>query len=142
MKASSFFLIMACFNVVIGLATIAMYDMGGTAFMDMSDTVLSNMTSSGTLNGTMISTYEDTELTLSDSVDVGAGSSFTDSFRSMKTWYGDTNGVFGWFGFIVRMPVMFLSKMGFPEIIVTAVSVIWYFLTVVSIVAFAIGRDQ
>lgn len=142
MKASSFLLMMMAVNVFLGMVTLTMNDMSGTEYFDFGSTVAGNMSSTGQVNGSFLPTYEDTELNLADSIDIGGGTAFSDSTRSLKGWFTDVNDEYGLIGSVVRQPAGFMFKMGLPDMIVFSFAVIWYVIAVISLIALIVGRDQ
>lgn len=132
---------MLAVNVFLGLVDGAMVSMNpDSAYFMFQNTPAGNMTYSGEINSSFVADYDDVEVDLADSVDVGTGTSFTDSFRSTKTWWDKMNTNFGIASSILRQPAGFMNQIGIPAEICNAFGVIWYGAGILALIYLLTGR--
>lgn len=139
---STMLLIMLSINVFLGMADFAMGSMNSdVSYFDFTKTPASNMTEGRVINSTLTADYGDAEVKLADSVDVGSGSSFTDSFRSTKGWWDKMDDSFGIATSILRQPAGFMKDIGLPSVIYVSFGAIWYGLGLIALIYLLTGRQ-
>ena len=68
------------------------------------------------------------------------GNLFTDTFSSMKKWFGESTGVNYIFS-ILAAPYNMVKSINLPNAFTFAIGTLWYAITLFLIVAFIWGRD-
>ncbi len=80
----------------------------------------------------------------SDSVSTETGNLFTDSARSIKSWFGKATGsvVTGWdyFTSFLGGPTIYFTRIGAPSIFVFGFGAFWYGLTLLLIILLIFNR--
>ena len=124
-------------NVImfLGQVTILELNPSATSFFNESGTLIEHF-DSGIDQKVLDTGGTSTNLpTTSAAVTESSGNEFTDSFKSIKTWFGKTTGLTYLFS-IVSAPYNLLKAMSLPNDFVFAIGTLWYIITLFLVVAF------
>lgn len=131
-------------NVLVWFSSTAMLDInptGASCVYDSSGTALNDMT---TGSGNNIALKSNASGMLPDSsssntVSGSTGITFLDVLSNTLTWIKEKGKMLL---SIVTAPVSILTCVGLPTIFVVGISLIWYAITILLIVAFILGRGD
>jgi hypothetical protein len=131
-------------NVLMFLTQAAILDVNptGTAFYSMEGSILEEF-DAPTEDGEHILDTNDIHSNLPESessISPTTGNIFTDTFTSIKNWFGDAIGL-SYLYSIISAPYNLLKSMQLPNDFVYAVGTLWYAVTLFLVVAFALGRN-
>lgn len=117
------------------------YDSGGVDFFDYSNSFINRFDEG---NYTVISNSSGVIPEASDSVSTETGNLFTDSARSIKSWFGKATGsmITGWDYFVSFLtgPTKYLAVIGTPEPLVFVFGAFWYGLTLLLLILLIFNR--
>lgn len=117
------------------------YNTGGPDFFDFDKSFISRFDQG---NYTVITNSSGIIPEASDSVSTETGNLFTDSARSLKTWFAKTTGsvVTGWdyFTSFLGGPTNYFSKIGAPQLFVFGFGALWYGLTLLLLILLIFNR--
>lgn len=117
------------------------YDTGGPNFFDESSSFISRFDQG---NYTVVTNSSGIIPDTSDSVSTETGNIFTDSARSIKSWFDKATGpvITGWdyFTSFLTGPTKYLAIAGAPTIFVFTFGAFWYGLTLLLIILLIFNR--
>jgi len=135
-------IIMLSFNVFLGLVDYSMASMdSSTSYFNYANTVAGNMTAGNAINGSFEVGYSDVTVDMADTITADAGSSFTDSPKTVNSWWNKMNNRFGIAGSIVSQPAGFMKQIGLPIELANAFGAIWYGLASLALILLIAGRS-
>lgn len=73
-------------------------------------------------------------------ITVESGNVFTDTFSAATSWFTDATGLSYLYN-VLAAPSNFMKALGLPSAFSFAVGAMWYGFTLLTIVAFALGRE-
>jgi hypothetical protein len=135
-------IIILAIDVIFLLASLAIIDMNptghpaGSTFYDYNKGLIKDFDAGGkTINTSQASLQLPSgEDSVSDE-----GSTFADIFKTGRSWFLDATGLSYLINFL-GAPVIFLTMLGLPSIVVFSIGALWWGVTLFLIIAFLLGR--
>lgn len=132
-------------NAVLFLGQIAALEMNpeGPQFYNCADSMLGSFEATNCANGIYVLNDSNPAIQLPSSgseIQVDSGNVFTDTFSAAMNWFTDTTGLRYLYN-VLAAPTNFLKALGVPSAFSFAIGAMWYGFTLLTIVAFILGRD-
>lgn len=138
-KATTFLVIMLSINIILFLWQGALETENDTiVFFD----VASSPAGQYMTNGTFSATSDDFNINVTDNVNPDTGNIFTDTFKTVKSWFDKQSTKFDTFTGILTQPYGFLKDSGVPPPITTAFAIIWYAIVGLTLISAIRGNSQ
>lgn len=132
-------------NALLFLGQVAAIEMNpaGPQFYNCEGSILAGFEANDCQNSTYV--LEDTDPagqlpSQGGEIEVDSGNIFTDTFSAAINWFTESTGLKYLYS-ILAAPSNFLKALGLPSEFSFAVGALWYGFTLLTIVAFALGRD-
>lgn len=109
----------------------------GTLFAEADEAGCQNVSN---LNVNSVNASETLPSTVS-SISPTTGNVFTDSWATIKSWFGSVTGI-GYFTAFVSAVPNFLKSLGLPQAFVFGVGALWYLLNIFLIIIFLRGGND
>lgn len=138
-------MIVLAVNGMLWLGQIAALEMNpdGPQFYNCEGSMIGQFEASGCTGGTYVLADGNPASQLPSSgsqIEVDSGNVFTDTFSAAVSWFTDSTGLKYLYN-ILAAPSNFLKAIGVPSMFSFALGAMWYGFTLLTIVAFALGRD-
>lgn len=132
-------------NAMLFLGQIAALEMNpdGPQFYNCEGSILGSFEASDCVGGVYVLNDADPASQLPSQggeITVDSGNVFTDTFSAAVSWFTESTGL-NYLYNILAAPSNFLKALGLPSEFAFAIGAMWYGFTLLTIVAFALGRD-
>ena len=132
-------------NAMLFLGQIAALEMNpeGPQFYNCAENILGGFEASNCATDVYVLNDADPSGQLPSSgseIEVDSGNVFTDTFSAAVSWFTGATGLTYLYN-VLSAPSNFLKAIGLPDAFAFAVGAMWYGFTLLTIVAFVLGRD-
>ena len=132
-------------NALLFLGQVAALELNpeGTQFYNCGENILSSFEASNCTNGVYVLDDSDPASQLpsqGSEISAGTGDIITDTFSAVISWFTQSTGLRYLYN-ILAAPANFLKALGVPSAFAFAIGALWYGFTLLTIVAFVLGRD-
>lgn len=138
-------LVVLCVNGLLFLGQIAALELNpdGPQFYNCEDGLIGQFEIQGCTTGTYVLNVADPASKLPNQgsqVEINNGNVFTDTFSAAVNWFTRSTGL-NYLYSILASPANFLIALHVPDVFAFALGAMWYGFTLLTIIAFILGRD-
>ena len=135
-------LIMISINVFLGMVDVASTSMKSESnLFNINQTPAGSMLSGSSINSTFAASYADVDMDVADAVSSNTGTVYTDSMKSINSWWDKLDSWAGIASSFFLQPGGFMKNMDFPSLIYVPFQIIWFIIAGVAFIYLLTGRN-